>query len=49
MPGMRLVWRMAALTVKTLQVFALAAAMGDMYLAYLRDPAGNKICALMRM
>ena len=24
-------------------------AMGDMYLAYLRDPAGNKICALLRM
>mgnify|MGYP000844138301 FL=1 len=24
-------------------------ALGDMYLAYLRDPAGNKICALMRM
>ena len=23
--------------------------MGDMYLAYLRDPAGNKICALLRM
>ena len=22
---------------------------GDMYLAYLRDPAGNKICALLRM
>jgi catechol 2,3-dioxygenase-like lactoylglutathione lyase family enzyme len=22
---------------------------GDMYLAYLRDPAGNKICALHRM
>ena len=24
-------------------------AMGDMYLAYLRDPSGNKICALLRM
>jgi catechol 2,3-dioxygenase-like lactoylglutathione lyase family enzyme len=24
-------------------------AMGKMYLAYLRDPAGNKICALKRM
>jgi hypothetical protein len=23
--------------------------MGDMYLAYLRDPSGNKICALLRM
>lgn len=23
--------------------------MGSMYLAYLRDPAGNKICALKRM
>jgi catechol 2,3-dioxygenase-like lactoylglutathione lyase family enzyme len=23
--------------------------MGDLYLAYLRDPAGNKICALCRM
>ena len=23
--------------------------MGDMYLAYLRDPAGNKICALCRL
>jgi catechol 2,3-dioxygenase-like lactoylglutathione lyase family enzyme len=24
-------------------------AMGNMYLAYLRDPAGNKICVLKRM
>ncbi len=24
-------------------------AMGDLYLAYLRDPSGNKICALHRM
>ena len=24
-------------------------AQGSMYLAYLRDPAGNKICALLRM
>jgi catechol 2,3-dioxygenase-like lactoylglutathione lyase family enzyme len=24
-------------------------AMGKMYLAYLRDPAGNKICAIKRM
>jgi hypothetical protein len=24
-------------------------ATGKMYLAYLRDPAGNKICALHRM
>ncbi len=24
-------------------------AMGKMYLAYLRDPSGNKICALLRM
>lgn len=23
--------------------------MGDLYLAYLRDPAGNKLCALHRM
>jgi hypothetical protein len=23
--------------------------MGKMYLAYLRDPAGNKICALKRL
>jgi hypothetical protein len=23
--------------------------MGKMYLAYLRDPAGNKLCALHRM
>lgn len=23
--------------------------MGSMYLAYLRDPSGNKVCALMRM
>ncbi len=26
-----------------------AGGMGSMYLAYLRDPAGNKICALHRM
>ena len=24
-------------------------AMGDLFLAYLRDPAGNKVCALLRM
>lgn len=24
-------------------------ALGDLYLAYLRDPAGNKLCALKRM
>lgn len=26
-----------------------AGAMGSLYLAYLRDPAGNKLCALHRM
>lgn len=26
-----------------------AGGMGEMYLAYLRDPAGNKLCALKRM
>lgn len=26
-----------------------SSAMGDLYLAYLRDPAGNKLCALNRV
>ena len=48
MPGMLRVWQMAVPPVKMRLVFATAA-LGRMYLAYLRDPAGNKICALLRM
>ena len=48
MPGTLLVWQMAVPPEDAPGVRE-GGAMGDMYLAYLRDPAGNKICALLRM
>ncbi len=47
MPSMRPAWRTAARPAKTPPGYREGPA-GPLYLAYLRDPDGNKLCAMYR-